>query len=212
MCDTDGCRFCNISKGNFAFLGVDEPVLSNERYFAIASVGALVEGWTLIVPRSHHYSMSSAYSDPLFSELVSSLISKMLTRFDRIIAFEHGAKHEGSLTACGTEHAHLHLVPFSESLMDEMEKTGLYWEKSSARDLISINSEYLFYSEINKNQKSSLLDVGFVHSLENPISQFFRKIIAKKIKKEDVSDYKKYPLIEESTRTSNMLRELLKSE
>ena len=64
----DACRFCSIANGG-EFLKKPEntKIAENKAYFAISSVGALVEGWTLIVPKEHCCSMKALYSEKLFS-------------------------------------------------------------------------------------------------------------------------------------------------
>ena len=47
-------------------------------YFAISSVGALVEGWTLIVPKKHCCSMKALYSEKQFAEFTSNVIEVKL--------------------------------------------------------------------------------------------------------------------------------------
>ena len=50
----DNCRFCGIANGS---MDTQKPenvkIAESEKFFAISSVGALVEGWTLIVPNHH---------------------------------------------------------------------------------------------------------------------------------------------------------------
>ena len=49
----DACRFCSIANGG-EFLKKPEntKIAENKAYFAISSVGALVEGWTLLSPKN----------------------------------------------------------------------------------------------------------------------------------------------------------------
>lgn len=68
------CRFCGISKGYYKYLGVDEPIHSNQDFFVIASIGALVEGWTLVVPKEHHFSMKDCYRMDLINEAVGAIL------------------------------------------------------------------------------------------------------------------------------------------
>lgn len=59
----DECRFCGIANGRDNSLWSENAkVAESENYFAISSIGALVEGWTLIVPKKHCCSMKTVYS------------------------------------------------------------------------------------------------------------------------------------------------------
>lgn len=205
--DTFGaCRFCDIVVGKYQYLGIDEPFAINDEFIAVASIGALVEGWTLIIPKTHQLSMRNVYGRSLFADLVESVLPALVHRYGPLIAFEHGANKEGSITACGTDHAHLHLVPLGESLLLELQNSGLRWIQCHASEIASVSGrhEYLFYSELDA--KGVWQDpVGYLHILENPISQFFRRLIAKRRGKVEVSDYRRFPHLNAAMQTRRVL-------
>lgn len=183
----DSCRFCSIAtnRGESVQRPENKIITQNEYYFAISSIGALVEGWTLIVPKKHCCSMKSLYSENHFTEFTDSIIKVLTKCYGPIIAFEHGPNREGSATSCGTNHAHIHLVPY-HSLDKKLNATGLNWQCCTASQIDSLvkNNEYLFYCEPGNSWNNPL---GKVHILKNPISQFFRRIIA-----EDQGNIKNY--------------------
>ena len=192
------CRFCAISAG-FTFHGnVDHPIFDNGSYFAIASIGALVEGWTLVVPHAHDFSLRKDYKNSAFKDAVHQVVSKVERVYGPSVLFEHGASHQGSLTSCGTDHAHLHIVPLNFSLLPEILQNDLEWNEVSVSSLASIpeHTEYLFYSE---NTNSDLR--GFLHILEEPISQYFRKLIASRLNKLSEADYKQHLHLQNSQHT-----------
>jgi diadenosine tetraphosphate (Ap4A) HIT family hydrolase len=78
------CKFCRIAAGteNQFF---DKAILENDSYFAIPSIGSLVEGWMLVVPRTHKCSMRSLYNDPEFVSLMNQLIVHMREVYKRIL-------------------------------------------------------------------------------------------------------------------------------
>jgi Diadenosine tetraphosphate (Ap4A) hydrolase and other HIT family hydrolases len=199
------CRFCDIVKGHYKYSDIDRPFYENELFIAIASVGALVEGWTLVVPKIHQVSMRNLYSSQQLNDTMNFLIPRLANKYGKLIVFEHGSNKEGSITSCGTDHAHLHIVPYGESLLPDMKNTGMRWEnyKTSEIDKIVNQSEYLFYHEIEQNQWED--PIGYLHILETPISQFFRKVIADRIGCLDRYDYKKFPNIEIAQATNKAL-------
>ena len=203
------CRFCDIHSGNYHYKEIDQPFLKNTDFFAIASIGALVEGWSLIIPKDHQLSMKSCYQNKSFQKIVNDILPSMKHKYGNIIAFEHGANKEGSLTACGTDHAHMHLVPFG-SLHKDMMDSGLKWKKCLSSDIGERinNKEYLFYVNLENivNWKNP---EGYLHVLNYPISQFFRTLIATKIGKLDVSNYKDFPHLENSKITKKSLEKLI---
>lgn len=203
------CRFCSISSGKYHFKCIDEPFAENENYIAMASIGALVEGWSLIMPRAHCFSMRDYYSDQKFSDFVNSILPNVVAHYGKVIAFEHGANKQGSITACGTEHAHLHIVPYSNSLLQDMMKSGLSWVKCHTTEVkkIADEAEYLFYSELDVGGEWDN-PTGWLHVLNYPKSQYFRRLIADQINKSDVFDYKLFPHSELSEQTRKTLSRL----
>ena len=180
------CRFCSIAnKGDFLQKPENKIIAETNDYFAISSVGALVEGWTLIVPKKHCCSMKALYSEKQFAEFTSNVIEALEKCYGPVIAFEHGPNREGSATSCGTNHAHIHLVPY-HSLIQKLDTIEFDWQICTASQVDALvgNNEYLFYCEpIRKWDNPN----GRVHILKEPISQFFRKVIA-----EDQGNIEKY--------------------
>lgn len=70
------CRFCDISNG-ISKSPADTIFAHNDKYFAISSVGALVEGWSLIVPRKHCCSMKNIYADKSFIEFSNTIVKAL---------------------------------------------------------------------------------------------------------------------------------------
>lgn len=201
------CRFCSINDGKYKYGEVDSPLIANDNYYVIPSIGDLVKaGWTLIVPKKHVYSMKQLFCDPCLYDIIKETTDALRQKYGKVLIFEHGASKEGSLTACGTEHAHLHLVPFEGSLYEDIENSGLGWTTCQAFDIarLSGNSEYLFYTELDIFEKWEN-HVGKLHILDAPTSQFFRKLIAKRKGVEQQVDYNAYPFIDAALRTRNDL-------
>ena len=200
------CRFCDIVKGKFHYGDIDKPIAHNEEFYAIASIGALVEGWTLIIPYTHQLSMRKTYVNPLFLNLAGKVLPSLIEKYGSVIAFEHGANKEESITACGTDHAHIHLVPWEGSLFYKRNNYGMKWDQCRASEIAdkANGKEYLFYAELGG--KESWEDpLGVIHILENPTSQFFRKIIAEQLGRPEVSDYKIHPRLSVARQTRNTL-------
>ncbi len=186
------CRFCSIQKGIKTFDTIDTPIMETDKFFLLSSIGSLVEGWTMVIPKNHCYSMKEFYTQPEFQQFVNDSVSKLsnIYKDKKIIAFEHGANKFGSLTACGTNHAHIHLVPIDSSLLDDIQK-HLSFDKISIDEISNhiSDNEYLLYIDIEKTLNSS---PAHIHILEKPISQFFRKIIAEKLGNPEKYNYKEY--------------------
>jgi diadenosine tetraphosphate (Ap4A) HIT family hydrolase len=183
-------------------MGIDDPFYSNREFIAVVSIGALVEGWTLIIPKTHQFSMKNVYKSGEFANILNNVIPPLVNKYGSLICFEHGANKANSVTGCGIDHGHFHLVPFNESLFPDLLNSGLEWEQCCASNISSVseNNEYLFYAELKEN-KIWQNPEGWLHILKSPSSQFFRKLIAGKIGSREAADYKEFPRLDVALRT-----------
>ena len=190
MICTDICRFCSILNGKKVFDTIDTPIIENEDYYLLSSIGAMVEGWSLVIPKKHEYSMKMHYLNPKFYDFTNKCIAviKKTYHIDKVVVFEHGANKFGSQTACGTNHCHLHIVPMSDSLLNEI-TNSLPFQKITFDKVgeLVMDSEYLLYADVADTVNTSDC---YIHILREPISQFFRRIIATKLGCPDNYNYR----------------------
>ncbi|WP_323018508.1 HIT family protein [Castellaniella sp.] len=202
-----GCRFCRIGAGG-AQLGHDRILMESDDYFAIASIGGFVEGWTLVCPKHHTLNLSDDYGRDALCDFVSEAANVVSMAYGPVVAFEHGVRRHGSLTGCGTDHAHLHLVPFSSSLVDcafSHDRTRT-WIRGSAQDVepLTLGSEYFLMADsVDKLWKDA-----YISQVSQPESQFFRKILASHLGFDGQSDYHLFPFTETVERTSQRIGEV----
>ena len=189
-----GCRFCTYLGGG-AIAEIDTPWLHNSRYGAIVSKGALVPGWTLVCPRAHELNLSGHYLLEEFWEFNSAAHEIVRCRYGEVRLFEHGVRSAGSPTGCGTDHAHMHMVPLDFSLVDEAQQfnDSLVWRTCHLADVStrSAGKEYLFVADHFQGQYTT----GAICLLDSPISQFFRKVIASRLGMSTLSDYRQHPML-----------------
>ncbi|MBI5938278.1 MAG: hypothetical protein HY850_10565 [Betaproteobacteria bacterium] len=199
------CRFCHILAGQQFNGSVDKPIDVCDDYISMASIGALIEGWSLVVPREHCLSLRDHYKSSTFFQFVQSNVQNVERQYGPAIIFEHGANHHGSLTSCGTDHAHLHIVPQPFPINAMLENSGISgWQKIPASQIQSAahDAEYLFLS----TSPLSNDPIGFFKIVDTPTSQFFRHAIAATLGKTATADYKQHPHLDVSTRTGERLR------
>ena len=209
---TNECRFCSIQKGNKTFEVIDTPIIENENYYLLSSVGALVEGWTLVIPKEHEYSMKKHYTNSSFYSFINDCIHiiKKAYGVNKVIVFEHGANKFGSMTACGTNHSHIHIVPLNDSLLNDFSKTlSIAKMKFDQVESYVKDSEYLLYSDVEDKLETSEC---YIHLLEEPISQFFRKILASKLGCPEKYNYREHNNIEISNSTVKTLQKEIENE
>ena len=212
MICSNECRFCAIQEGKKTFEIVDSPIIENENFYLMSSIGALIEGWTMVIPRQHSYSMKKYYADSSFYSFINESINiiKKAYGVNKVVVFEHGANKFGSMTACGTNHAHIHIVPINESLLNDItESISIKKLKFDQVEDYVKSSEYLLYADVfDKFENSDC----YVHLLNEPISQFFRRIIANKLGCPDKYNYKEYDNIGISSATVITLQKELRNE
>lgn len=184
-------RFDWVVKGHASGpnLTCDSPLLFNEQGVVIPSVGSLVPGWLLVVPRQQANSyaeLQPGLRSSLFS-LAQRAASKV-SQWGPVIFLEHGATRPNSVTGCGVDQAHLHVVPTHADLLSRVLKDRkVHWEKTDGLDP---------WSSIPQNQEYYLISVGdhtFVGYPSAPVSQYFRKQLAQEIGLPNEWDYKGWP-------------------
>lgn len=193
MMTKENCKYCNLIRGasNFSY---DAILHETESFIVIPSKGALVRGWQLVVPKRHVLNALQLSSDEK-KELVSLVQERAYlaqTTYGKEIAiFEHGAISENSLVGCGIDHAHIHIVPINQKI-----KENFTAECNTEFEKLDFASIYNFY-ENYKNEENKHY---WIYALENqpPFfsnkmtekSQFFRRVIADAIGKNNEYDYK----------------------
>jgi diadenosine tetraphosphate (Ap4A) HIT family hydrolase len=201
---TENCCLCAVVRGCGRFGVIDEPLIETENFMAVTSIGAFVEGWSMVVPKRHYLSLSDKYSDPEFLGIIVKLKELVEGTFGPAIMFEHGAKEAGSLTGCGVDHGHFHVVPSSSILSRLEEDTSIDWIRyeNDAESILSGSQDYLFYSEYCDSN-----ELQGVYSLPSlPRSQYFRRVLADSLGIADSWDYKKYLHINLSLSSHEKLR------
>lgn len=208
MNTVNNCRFCDILNKIYKYKDIDMPLIETKQYAMICSIGSFIPGWSLIIPKEHDFSMRKYYTDPHFFDFfytVKNLIEK--TYSSKIIAFEHGANKNNSLTSCGTCHSHLHVLPFNETLVNDIMRER-NWISCNFKDIEAIvdDNEYLLYVDVwDKIEESEC----YIHILHDEISQYFRKVLANHIKYTGEYSYKTNLLLEQTKASAEKYRKEL---
>jgi ATP adenylyltransferase len=188
-----GCRFCQIALG-LGHSGVDDLLEESDNYVAVASIGSLTPGWVLIIPKSHRLNLAESFASDELRRFQVKVAVKIARIFGGVPVrmFEHGANSEGSLVGCGVNHAHLHLVPATQSLVPHFPETKqeLCWiainGSSIARQVVG--REYLFYSDDALHLDAS----GRIAIVNAPVSQYFRRAFASSVGRDHEFDYRRF--------------------
>lgn len=207
--DSPVCRFCShIEVGNRdsqEWSEVDET----ERLVAVPSVGPLLPGWLLVLPKQHALSLADfGRADvPRIEAEIETVGASWAQVFGRLTWFEHGPSSPQSEVGCSVDHAHMHLVPLAgfnllgatQAHMPQIEfkrVSGL----SAAVEALDAELPYLY---LRTEDGESWL----AQSSEIP-SQAFRRVLAIEQGRAEEFDWKSSPhskTLEETIRRAGAL-------
>lgn len=171
----------------------NKPILESEHFVVLPSLGSLVPGWVLVVPREH-YLCIGALPQSIFGEfqkLKYETVKSITSRFGETCVFEHGPSSTGSKVGCGVDHAHLHVVPFSGDLAwlaAPFMPDGAGWlsgDVQSCTRAFNLGQSYLYFEQP--------VGTGFISVHPFFGSQIFRKTIALQLGRPDEFDWRQHP-------------------
>lgn len=186
----------------------NSPLFETENFKVVPSLGAMVEGWLLIVPKNHILSFAYLEYDLFeeFESLQKEVVSLLKDVYKtNVCVFENGAINCKSLVGCGVDYAHVHYVPLNIDIRREISmfcKFSLNWRSisriSELKQFISLDSPYLYIQDSKED--------NYVAKIEFPRSQFIRQIIANHLGFPEKFDWKIYPFDAEIVNTINRIK------
>jgi len=172
----------------------DKILYETSSFVVTPTVGALKEGWTLVISKRHMPAMGALTEGELseLNQLVIRVRNLMESMYGFVVIFEHGPACEGTTFGCGIDHAHLHVVPLRVALAPLVENElpfHIMWEPvMDFRDLSQIHLQKTSYLYILENGRS----VGIAARLQDIPSQFMRRVIANYLGTPHLYDYRRY--------------------
>lgn len=174
-------------------------------FVVVPSLGALVPGWVLVIPRRPMVSlreMTRNEREELVS-LIASTQTEMSVFGSPVYAFEHGSGRHGSQTGCGLDHAHLHLVPLVFDLVElaTSQADEITWKHVPHLPMVELPTagEYVTVWKAENG-------AGAIGTLHKPVSQWMRRVIAHELGAEAQWDYRTNPQTANIRTTVNALR------
>jgi diadenosine tetraphosphate (Ap4A) HIT family hydrolase len=179
----------------------DSPLYCDPASVAVPSMGSLIAGWMLVVPRKAAPSLAQLSREHRAElQAARTLVGgKIGAAFDGVVyEFEHGSGAFGGVMGCGVDQAHLHLVPLPFDLVETASVlAGEGWDFDAKTEdpwaEIPSGSDYWLI----RNTKTGM---GRVVIPEQAISQALRRLIAEGLGVSEW-DYKTNPLPANATRT-----------
>jgi ATP adenylyltransferase len=200
------CCFCSNLVSADSNDSWNRPLLESANFVVIPSLGSLVEGWVLIVPKKHFICMGALPADLLHElDQTKTAVAMTLSRqYGQLCAFEHGPHAVNRQVGCGVDHAHLHLVPLQFDLRNAAERftpPELHWAPAtleSCRAVFDKAQDYLYIEQpLGSGRVAAHMGLG---------SQVLRRAIAAYLGVPEQFSWRDYPHIETVSRTIQALR------
>lgn len=180
-------------------------ILESKNFRIIPSIGAMVEGWLLLIPKSHIISFCYLSQELVeeFEELKTKTINLLESVYEKpVVVFENGAIEDKTNIGCGVDYAHLHLVPFKidvRNIVDSHYDCLLDWKNvSSFTEILDIRKNTAYYYLEFDNRK-------IYTEVPNSSSQLIRKGIAKKLNIPLSYDWKEFSFVNNVIKTIEKL-------
>ncbi|RWX78575.1 hypothetical protein EPK99_08190 [Neorhizobium lilium] len=176
------------------------------------TLGSIIPNWLLIVPTRPAMNFAQWYRGTGVNpqELIQEVSSTLRVELERIIWFEHGPSAVGSITGCGVDHAHIHVLvdpPFSFQAFDAAVRAESdRWKPfntSCVYDHILGNESYMIIG----SDKRAIAGT----SVEELGSQYFRRTIAGLVQKPHAWNYRTHAHIGNVRRTVKTLAQQIGS-
>jgi len=187
----------------------NRKLFETENFVVMPSIGQIVEGYLLIMPKSHSSSIADM-DQTLFDELeyVYTHTGKILEKhYSKPIFFEHGVcrTEYDSFNGCCVDHAHIHAVPAQVNVVEELKKEFKFTKIKSVSELKVVkNKNYLYVDDISGDK--------LVFEANKIRSQHIRYLIANKLNVPEKGDWFCYPGEEEMISTiSRLSKEKMKN-
>jgi len=164
-------------------------LFETSNFIVFPTIGALVEGWVMLIPKRHHLCVG-ALSDSLLAELeaLRDFVSMIIDQhYGPVAIFEHGPASPRKQVGCGVDHAHLHVVPTHADLISIVQ--GMSFEPLKFQAVEDLQTTSVFY----RNGLPYLYieqPVGEAYMATHPSlqSQLFRRAIASSLGSPDRYD------------------------
>lgn len=191
------CPFCNFNKK----LLYNKIIEETDNFYIVPSLGSLVEGYILIVPKEHICCTSNISVDII--DEYNIIIEKYRNLFKEIygrypIVFEHGTLNTSERSASSVVHGHTHIVNHNykneKEILDKLNMNKI----NSILD-IDKNNNYIYYKSPN--------GTNYITYDFEPISQIMRLFIAKDLGIKDKYNWKLYRFDDNIKKTINKLKD-----
>jgi diadenosine tetraphosphate (Ap4A) HIT family hydrolase len=200
------CRLCFNSLQTGPAETWNRPLFESANFVVLPSLGALVEGWLLLVPKKHSICLGALQGsvDAEMHQFKHFLFAELQRQYGQVCAFEHGPARANLSIGCGVDHAHLHIVPVAFDLASAVKSflpKDASWSKAGlgeCRDAFRRGQDYLYLEQP--------VGLGRIATHQQIGSQLFRRAIATRIGMPEQFNWREYPQVSNVSATINRLQ------
>jgi diadenosine tetraphosphate (Ap4A) HIT family hydrolase len=141
--------------------------MESNNFVAVPSLGQLVPGHMLLLPRRHVTSFGELgieYRREALA-LYTNVRHMLSRRYSPVVSFEHGSCRDAVSGGCGILHAHVHIVPLGSGHGRLPEPIGHGWRESrydywidDAAALVQSGSGYLMWHALDERPHLEMVD------------------------------------------------------
>lgn len=167
----------------------DVDLFDDPRGAVIPSLGSLVPGWLLAIPRRAVLRTADLPAVERKALLRLALdVSRAVAEFaPRVFVFEHGPSRIDAPLGCGADQAHLHVVPTGVDLVEAAQTDStVQWRRAGADPWAGIGPDEDYYLIHTPEQ-------AYVGTASEPRTQYFRRLLARELGRADDFDYRLQP-------------------
>lgn len=200
------CRLCSDFSHDGSVKAWNEPLFESQNFIVLPSLGAMVEGWVLLVPKMHFICMG-ALPDSIATEMheMKQFLSTILKEiYGQVCIFEHGPSKANQSIGCGVDHAHLHVVPVAFDLYSAIASflpKGVLWSEAGLEECQTAFSRGEDYLYIEKP-----IGAGHLATHQGFGSQLIRRAIANQVGIPNQFNWREYPQLPKVSATIEKLR------
>lgn len=189
-----GCRLCGVQREHWSPSPWNQVLWESVNFLAMPTLGAIVEGWLLVVPRAHYLCAGALPPDLLveLDQFLRFVADRVEQEYGPAAIFEHGPSCVGEAVGCTVDHAHMHIVPTRDDLIEGARGIApktLQWRRAvglaDARDLHLRRLPYLYVEQPRGN--------AHIATGSNIPSQLFRRVVAHFMGAPEHYDWRQFP-------------------
>jgi diadenosine tetraphosphate (Ap4A) HIT family hydrolase len=199
------CQLCrDLSDANREFWNLS--IFETADFSVVPSLGALLPGWLLVVPKEHYISVG-AFPASLRARLrktVEWIYAQVEDAFGDACIFEHGPATENRAVGCGVDHAHVHIAPLPfplESAARPFLPDGTIWQTATldqAARAHKAGADYLYIEQT--------LGRGRIAIKASFGSQLLRRAISERLGVGAQFNWREHPQLDNVTATVREFR------